>query len=305
LTFAALRALPARTTSLPPAPPHSTYAPPLRARNTVIPSRIEGIPIVSIGETPAAAASHACPPALDTPHPGDFARAQFDSLAPMTSASVFAGTPHTQGSLGAPHTPGSAPLFPVHAVEVPARAANQNRWLQVVAACAFFSVLITVGVLRATNRIGPTAGAAPIAAEAARPAAPAAPKPAAEPSAAAEDPATAQPAAEAEEQPAVEVEAAPSATAATTPARGARPGNRPARVAAAGAKPAGQDHDIQLDSLFYGHERDERSVTLQLDGQSVILREGDVAQDLQVERILPDGVIFRRGTRLFAVYGKK
>ena len=62
------------------------------------------------------------------------------------------------------------------------------------------------------------------------------------------------------------------------------------------------EHKIEINSLFFGHAADDRSVTMKLDGKEVIVREGDVAEDLQVETILPDGVVFKRGKRRFAVY---
>ena len=227
------------------------------------PTPIVGIPIVSIGES---ACVEAAAPIPEEP------RRQLDSLAP-TSAPM--------------------PYFPVHAVELPARAANPGRWLQATAACAFFSVLLAVGVLRATGHIGPRAPFSSQTQAAATPPArvsPPAAQPTADPAAAPDDAAPPE-----QEEPAAEASPPPAQPTAPRPAAGAKVRGTARQI----------DHDIQVDSLFFRHTADERSVTLQLDGKSVILREGDVADDLQVQKILPDGVIFRRGKRLFAVYGKK
>jgi hypothetical protein len=59
---------------------------------------------------------------------------------------------------------------------------------------------------------------------------------------------------------------------------------------------------VQVRFLMYSRIADRRTVALSIDGGAMVtLHEGEAADDLEVERILPDRIHLRHGGQLFAV----
>jgi hypothetical protein len=279
MTLAALRALPARASSLPPPPPRAVAPAPA-------PEAIRGMPIIAVGEP--------CP----APIPAAYVAPPLETLAPEPQLAIAFQPPMFADASRAPFpsVPPTSYCIPVDEPPPPSGRRQRGSRLRVAIACTVWAALLGGAALVATGHLGqrpePQAMATP---EAVGPAARPAPKPAAPPPAA---------------EPQPEMPETPESEAATVEDLPDEPA-KPAPVAAAPARPSQRNaasasqpknHDIQIDSLFYGHTSDDRSVTLQVDGKEVIVREGDVTDDLVVENILPDGVVFKRGNRRFAVY---
>jgi hypothetical protein len=320
MTFAALRALPARASTLPPPPPgRSTAAAdaatvqapviaPARSSQPAGSTTVEaiaGMPIIAVGEDfaarssgPSRSVATVLPPPL--PAPAFAAPVSMPAPPPFPSAAMFADAQRSSLSSIAPTS------FAIASEEtVIVRRQDKRRGRGRIAAAVGIWVALAAGVaLVATGRLGQrpepsTPESAPVTAQVAPPAdrAPAAPPAAPQESeAAASEPAEAAVAAAAPAQPAVAA-VVPASSPASPAKAGARPGPAPATPS--------KDPRIHIDSVFFGHTSDDRSVTMQLDGRTVIVREGDVADDLQVEKIMRDGIILRRGNRKFAVYTKE
>jgi hypothetical protein len=277
MTLAALRALPARARSLPPPPPRAVAPAPA-------PEAIRGMPIIAVGEP--------CP----APVPSPYVAPPLETIAPEPQPAIAFQPPMFADAARAPFpsVPPTSYCIPVDEPPPPSGRRQRGSRLRVAIACTVWAALLGGAALVATGHLGqrpePQAMATP---EAVGPAARPAPKPAAPLPAA--EPQPEMPESEAATVDELPDEPAKPAPVAAAPSRPASP-----RSNAASAQP--KNHDIQIDSLFYGHTSDDRSVTLQVDGKEVIVREGDVTDDLQVENILPDGVVFKRGNRRFAVY---
>jgi hypothetical protein len=329
MTFAALRALPARASTLPPPPPGRSalaaaeaatmQAPAVAAPRAAQPAgsttveAIAGMPIIAVGEDFVARSGAAARPnstVIPPPLPAFAAPVSVPAPRPFQGGVAFADVQRTSLSSIAPTS------FAIASEDtVMVRAHDKRRSRGRIAAAVGIWVAVAAGVaLVATGRLGQapqpsSPESAPVAAQVAPPA----------DRALAAAPAAAAPAAPAIEDEA-EVEAAPSeaaepagpAVAVAVPAQPVAavvPASAPVSPAKAGAAPAAgtprKDPQIHIDSVFFGHTSDDRSVTMQLDGKTVIVREGDVADDVQVEKIMRDGVILRRGNRKFAVYAKE
>lgn len=326
LTFAALRALPARATVLEPPPPgRSAAASPVVVTRTPaappsISGRIVGMPVLAIGAPEAGpeSAADVCaqvlravePRGIGEPHlaPPAPTRTQVMAVAPaQPSAFVFDSiaptTAWTAPSSPPPGMPSIAPVAnDIAPLSAPVRAPRRDR-LPLVATAIFLAVFGAAMGLRLHRGADPVASAstsaetvARVAKATARIARAAAVDAEAQAQAQADEPASEPDADPASSDPAAD--ASPAGASPAAPATAARAGRRAAPRGATASK----DHAIQIDSLYYGLDAGDRSVTLVVDGKSVIVREGDVSDDLQVKQILPNGVVFRRGGRLFAVY---
>ncbi|MEJ7731642.1 MAG: hypothetical protein WKG00_20825 [Polyangiaceae bacterium] len=327
MTFAALRALPARVSTLPPPPPGrsslaaaeaaTVQAPavgPSRAAQptgTTTVEAIAGMPIIAVGEDFVSRSSAAARPSTTVippplPPPAFAAPISVPAPRPFQGGVAVADVQRPSFSSIAPTS------FAIASEDtVMVRRQDKRRSRGRIAAAVGIWVTVAAGVaLVATGRLGqPPAPSSPESAPVAAQVAPPADR---APVAAAAAPAPAAPAMEDED----EGEAAPreptdpvASAAPAQPVAAALAAGAPAGPARAGAWPTGatprKDPQIHIDSVFFGHTSDDRSVTMQLDGKTVIVREGDVADDVQVEKIMRDGVILRRGNRKFAVYAKE